>query len=569
MKRHRFLPVFLLVMCSVGFGVVIHGQDQGDANSALYIVTLRADTFDDRSPDRHHNAVAAIAASHGIAPKHVFSNLIMGYAGHIPQGLLARIQNDPLVESVTPDLQVTAFDIPAGLPSNSDTPQVTPSGVARIGASPGNTGFTGNGVGVAVVDTGLDFGHPDLKPSTTSWSAYNSGSALDDNGHGTHVGGIIAALNNDIDVVGVAPEATLYAVKALDSTGSGYYSDIIAGLGWVASNATSVNPQIRVVNMSLGGPASQNPANDAPLHTAITNLATKGITVVVSAGNDQTKTVKDFVPAGFPEVIAVASSTAGQGNTFNLSKFGYIYADTASWWTTDGALDPITGVGVSISAPGEDREDIISSGRNSAQATPVGILSLRLGGGTTLMAGTSMAAPHATGVVAMLYQHFSGITPTEAKLRVAIGDRAGVAPLDSKSSTGVTINGYTFDGVREGILNAPNALLSNDPPNFSISSFTNTATISRGSSATYKIAVNASGNFTGTVGFSVSGLPSGASGAFSPSSIAIAYGSSGSSTLKITTNKNNTPIGNYTITITGKSGGVLTHATQVLLNVTK
>jgi subtilisin len=437
MKRRTLLLALMLVVCLVGLGVVAPAQDRGNEASDRYIVTLRADAFDNMSPDQQQDAVAAIAASHGVAPNHVFSSLIKGYAGHIPPGLRAKLQNDPLVESVTPDLMVTAFGAKT---APKPAPQSVPSGVARIGASPATAIYKGDNIGVAVLDTGLDFNHADLRLSLTSFSAYG-GSAQDDNGHGTHVGGIIAALDNKIDVVGVAPMATLYAVKVLDSTGEGYYSEIIEGLGWVADNAGSVTPPIHVVNMSLGGPASLDPADDLPLRTAIQELVNMNITVVVAAGNDPTKTVADFVPAGFPEVIAVASTTAVGGNYSPKYKTS-IGPDTASYFTTDGP-------GVTISAPGEDHEDIIGS-----TAYTTGILSLKLGGGTTTMSGTSMASPHVAGVVALLYQEYSDLklTPAVAKIRVAVGNRVGAAPLDSPTTN------YTYDGAREGIVYVPCAL---------------------------------------------------------------------------------------------------------------
>ncbi len=97
-------------------------------------------------------------------------------------------------------------------PSN----QVVPSGVTRIGAAPGQLSETGAGVGVAIVDTGIDLGNPDLNHGSDCFTAYAS--CQDGAGHGTHVAGIVAANDNDVDVVGVAPGATVYAVKVLDDT---------------------------------------------------------------------------------------------------------------------------------------------------------------------------------------------------------------------------------------------------------------------------------------------------------------------------------------------------------------
>lgn len=159
-----------------------------------------------------------------------------------------------------------------------------------------------------------------------------------------------------------------------------------------------------------------------------------------------------MVPAGFPEVIAVASTTAKKG-TSNHRRVAPVDADTASVFTTDGKYNASTGVGVAISAPGEEQENI-----NYPYINSVGILSTALGGGTTRMSGTSMAAPHAAGVVALLLEKASSLTspvtltPSDIKARLMTGDREGAAPLNSPTSS------YTFDGEREGILYAPYAL---------------------------------------------------------------------------------------------------------------
>ena len=223
-------------------------------------------------------------------------------------------------------------------------------------------------------------------------------------------------------------------MKVLDAEGSGNDSDIIAGLDWVTANAHLVNPPIRVINMSLGRPSSPF---DGPMRAAIqsvVNLA--GVTVVAAAGNDASTEVSRTVPAGFPEVIAVASTTAAKGTS---DQSLVIEADTASFFTTDGKFNTRTGVGVAISAPGEVRENI-SGGYLYSE----GILSTAMGGGYEQMSGTSMAAPHAAGVIALLLQKEPGLTPVQVK--------EGAAPLNSPTTT------YTYDREREGVLYAPKVL---------------------------------------------------------------------------------------------------------------
>lgn len=369
-------------------------------------------------------------------------------AAHLPSDAALRIlQQDPDVVAVIPDRPVQAHAKPAGKGNGGTTVssgQVVPAGVQRIGAAPGRLLWAGRGIGVAVIDTGIDLNHQDLQVGPACFTAFTS--CQDDNGHGTHVTGIIAARDNTIDVVGVAPNAIAYAVKVLNARGSGKDSTVIAGLDWIAQHATLVSPVIRVVNMSLGRPGTLD--DDPALRQAVQNLFNMNIAVVVSAGNDPASEVSQQVPATYPEVMAIASTTALDGSNQGCQFFtGIIEADTASSFTTDGIFNTTTRIGVTVSAPGEDKEDVTKS----CFAQSVGILSTQLGGGTTRMSGTSMSAPHVTGVIALMWEkalsNHGGLSPEAARGQIRTSaDRIGVAPLDSPTS------GYTFDGEREGIV---------------------------------------------------------------------------------------------------------------------
>lgn len=386
--------------------------------------------------------------------RHNYKNVPAAAARFANDRAVAELSADPDILEIIPDRVVRASAKPdkdAGGPTSSAlSTQMIPAGVARIGASPGALGYSGSGVGVAVVDTGLDYAHPDLAPvSPDCFTAYVF--CQDDDGHGTHVGGTIGARDNNQDVVGVAPTAVLYSVKVLNQNGSGSDSDVMAGFDWIAQNAVRVVPPIRAVNVSLGRPGTLN--DNIALRASVQAVTNLGISVVVAAGNDPKKEVKDMIPATYPEVLSIASSTAADGSNSCRWFKGKISADTASYFTTDGKYDTATGIGVTISAPGETKENI----SKSCFIQSIGIQSTRLGGGTTSLSGTSMAAPHATGVIALAWEKALSLglslSPETARTILRSGaDLAAIAPLNSPSGS------YSFDGEREGILWAPDAL---------------------------------------------------------------------------------------------------------------
>jgi len=165
------------------FSMALNVFAQPGPISGKYIVLLK----EGASP-------VAVAAGHGVAPDFVYRTAVNGFAGAIPPGRLRALRNDPRVAAIVQDNAVYALAKPGG--GGSSTGQVIPEGVKRIGAS---GAFTGTGIGVAVIDTGVDLSHADLAPVVDAFSSFGvGGSAQDDNGHGTHVAGIIAARNNII-----------------------------------------------------------------------------------------------------------------------------------------------------------------------------------------------------------------------------------------------------------------------------------------------------------------------------------------------------------------------------------
>jgi len=332
------------------------------------------------------------------------------------------VRDSDLVFDIYPDRIVSGFPKPdnAGKPekeSNTSSEEF-PAGVSRV------NGGRFSGSGIAIVDTGVADDTADLNLSKdchdSFLSASDSAYCLDGNGHGTHVAGTAAAIDNDTGVVGVAPNTEVFAVRVLNDSGSGNDSTVTAGLQWVLANHNALN--IEVINMSLG---REGTVGDSPVYeSVVADLISAGVTVVVAAGNDPSLEVKDNVPANYPGVIAVASTTAVDGKNQGCRNYsGIIPADTASYFTTDGTA-------VGISAPGSARENISKSCHIRAE----GILSLSPGGGTARMSGTSMAAPHVAAAAAL------GVDLSTAR------DSVNIAPLDSPT------NSYSYDGIQEGIL---------------------------------------------------------------------------------------------------------------------
>lgn len=212
----------------------------------------------------------------------------------------------------------------------------------------------GAGVKVAVIDTGIDYTHPDLAVAGGASFVDYTGDYMDDHSHGTHCAGTIAGLDNSIGVIGAAPGAELYAVKVLDGTGSGSYSDIIAGIDWAVQNGMDV------ISMSLGGSASS-----ASLEQACRNAEAAGVLVVAAAGNSGNYAgTGDNVlhPARFDSVIAVAA----------LDK-----ANVRPYFSS-------TGPAVEIAAPGTS------------------IRSTYPGATYSYKSGTSMACPHVSATAALI-----------------------------------------------------------------------------------------------------------------------------------------------------------------------
>ena len=263
---------------------------------------------------------------------------------------------------------------------------------------------------IAVIDSGADLDHPDLMnkylrdggQNIIGFDYANDDSIPeDDNGHGTHVSGIVGAeMNNNIGVVGACPACLIMPIKSLDSEGSGFVSDIIEGMNFALSNGADV------INLSLGGgQASQS------LQTVVDTAENQGVVITAAAGNDNVDTV--FYPAGYDTVISVASSDRDDEKS-SFSNYGS---------------------SINITAPGS------------------AISSTYLNGGYAIINGTSMAAPVVAGSVGLLMSNNPSLSP------LAIRD------LLYNNSDDIYITNPSFTGeLGAGRLNIYNALLADGAP---------------------------------------------------------------------------------------------------------
>jgi len=270
-----------------------------------------------------------------------------------PNAIVSKVQSYEITASETVPFQFSLIQA---------TPQIT-------------TPYTGKGVKVAVIDSGIDAQHADIKvvtgictlekncPTTISYD--------DDNGHGTHVAGVIAARKNSYGLVGVAPDVELYAVKAMTRNGGGNTTDIAKGVEW------AINQKVDIINLSLTTTGS-----DQALKLLIEKAYDEDITVIAAAGNEgidgiQTDTVQ--YPAKYEEVIAV---TATDGFKKKLSNASF-------------------GPEVELSAPGDE---ILST-------YPIELdLEDGVQDGFKTFSGTSMATPHVTGIIALYKERFPSFT---------------------------------------------------------------------------------------------------------------------------------------------------------------
>ena len=338
--------------------------------SAVPVIVGFEDTpsvrFDDRAGVSFRVFSAGTTGTHSVTisesgkVKYVYTG-IHAVAVDLSDEEIAELKADKNVRYVEPDYPVSALA------------PTMPWNIRQIGADKVQAANnTGNGVRVAVIDTGVDYLHPDLRDVYAG--GYNfvnrTTDPMDDNGHGTHCAGIIAATGSENGIYGTSPGVSLYSVKVLDSRGYGYTSDVVEGIYWAKENS------MKVASMSLA-----SSYDSQAMHDAVDDATGSGVLIVAAAGNSgeiggagETITY----PAQYDGVLAVAAV-----NRHNHR----------AWWSS-------TGYKLGVSAPG------------------VNIRSTFPGGTYATLSGTSMATPHVAGVAALVYSAHPDWTNQQVKEKI-------------------------------------------------------------------------------------------------------------------------------------------------------
>lgn len=312
-----------------------------------------------------------------------------GFSGEVTAAGLDALLAHPAVESV-------ALDLPVAIALTQSAGVIGAPTVWR------DWGLTGSGVTVAVLDTGIDPGHPDLADNLVAQKCFGhaicppdntdeSDSAQDGNGHGTHIAGIITG-RGQFSPRGVAPDTGIVAVKVMGDNGAGYTSDVIAAMDWIIAHQPELNVQL--INLSLGGGAYPGVCDTADANTrlyaqAVANARQAGITVFAAAGN-QGQTNALMAPACVSGVVAVGATYDSDLGTVTLGRC------TDENATVDRiACAGNRGAELDLLAPG------------------IAIVSTALGGGERSESGTSMSTAHASAAAALLWQAKPGLQPDE------------------------------------------------------------------------------------------------------------------------------------------------------------
>lgn len=485
--------------------------------SSRWIVTLREGTDAARF-------LAPKQGRLGFRADRVFRHVLRGFSARLTPAQRDALRADPSVETVQPDLplQLAAQSLPPGV----DRVDADISPVAGIDGSDERVDAD-----VAIVDTGVDPNHPDLNVvGGYDCTSGNPQNWKDENGHGTHVAGIAAALDNDLGVVGVAPGTRIWSVRVFPRSGDTWRSWIVCGLDWIAAQRDPADPSrplIEAVNMSLRGSGGDDGRcgafNQDALHAAVCRVVEAGTTVVVAAGNDRND-AKWWVPASYDEAITVSALADHDGMPGGLTD------DPCH----PPGLDDLDDTFANFSNYGAD-VDLIAPGAC--------VRSTYLGGGYQRISGTSMAAPTVAGAAALYLASHPGASP--ATVRSAL-----VADATSNWRTSTDP-----DGIPDPLLNVAGF---SEAADFSLAAGPRSLMRGPGETAVYQVEIARRNGFGAPVTLAVSGLPPGATAVFEP---AVAVGVTGTSAALRVTAPSGGDTASPTLTITGTSDALMRSTT--------
>ena len=485
-----------------------------------WIVVLKAGTDVDLAVERQGRRI-------GFATDRTYRNALPGYAAVLDRSQVTALSHDSTVAMIVADERIEAES--QAMPTGISRVRATLSAVAKIDGIDERVDAD-----VAIVDTGITKVADLNVAGGYNCSTTNRAAWRDVYGHATHVAGTVGAIDNGTGVVGVAPGVRLWAVKILNDNGEGLLSWYICGLDWIAAQRDPLDatrPFFEAVNMSVAkwGKDDRNCGltNKDPLHRAICRLVKTGVTVVAAAGNDSSSAAAR-VPAAYNEVITVSALADTDG------KAGGLGGNKCYSWGSYDKDDTFA----DFSNRGSDI-DLIAPGKCIWSTVP---------GGYKYSSGTSMAAPHVTGAVALLKASRPGLTPAEVR--------------EALQYLG-TYNWKTWtdpDGHPDKLLDTSRIGPRGD---FSVAAGPDVTIGEAGGPARFPITITRTATSFERIRLSVSGLPDGATAAFDPTSV---YGFAGvASTLTVTVPFGTSP-GSYPVTITADEHGN-THATTATVVV--
>ena len=361
---------------------------------------------------------------------------------------LERLLSDAAIDHLSGDAPVEHTMSVSTKSTAADQTRTGTSGLLGIGAI---AGVTGQGVGVAVIDSGIS-NHSALSKKVVANVSFvtNDPAVSDVYGHGTHVAGIIAGTATYVTPLytgGIAPGAQLVNVRVLGGDGTGLTSDVIAGIDWVIANRTKYN--IRVINLSLGHPVTEPSVTD-PLCEAVADAVSAGIVVVAAAGNAGKTADGHMVLGGIASPgNSPLAITVGALNTWATVTRS---DDSVATYSSRGPTRYDFGVKPDVAAPGNKIISLQANGSSIATMYPA----LHVAGtginAYMMLSGTSMAAPMVSGGVALLLQGTPGLSPAQVKLALQSGSTyvndgglmgAGAGSVNFWASRRIAANGLT------------------------------------------------------------------------------------------------------------------------------